>query len=54
MGEFFYNDTMHSAMQQITFFANHGLHTKFDIQGVNNVMNLIANDQVAWLIDICA
>jgi hypothetical protein len=26
-------------MQQTPFFANHGLHPKFDIQGVNNVMN---------------
>ncbi len=43
MDEFIYK-TMHLAMQQIPFFANHGLHLKFDIQSVNNVMNLIAKD----------
>jgi hypothetical protein len=48
----FYNNTMHSIMQQTPFFANHGLHPKFDIQGVNNVVNLTTKDQIAWVVDI--
>jgi hypothetical protein len=39
-------------MQQTPFFANHGLHPKFDIQGVSNVVNLAVKDRVAWLVDI--
>jgi hypothetical protein len=39
-------------MQQTPFFANHGLHPKFDIQGVNNVVNLTTKDQIAWVVDI--
>jgi hypothetical protein len=35
---------MHATTQQTSFFANHGLHPKFDIQGVNNVMNLATED----------
>jgi hypothetical protein len=35
---------MHLAMHQTPFFANHGLHPRFDIQGVNNVVNLAAKD----------
>jgi hypothetical protein len=31
-------------MHQTPFFANHGLHPKFDIQGVNNVVNPAAKD----------
>jgi hypothetical protein len=49
---FFYNNTMHLAMQQTPFFANHCLHPKFGIQGINNVMNPTNEDQVAWLVDI--
>jgi hypothetical protein len=35
---------MHSTTQQTPLFANHGLHPKFDIQGVNNVMNPVTKD----------
>ncbi len=38
-------------MHQTPFFTNHGLHIRFDIQGVNNVVNLATGDWVAWLID---
>jgi len=41
-------------MQQTPFFANHCLHPKFGIQGINNVMNPTDEDQVAWLVDIQA
>ncbi len=43
---------MHSVTQQTPFFANHGLHPKFDIQSVNNVMNLVVKDWVMWLANI--
>ncbi len=36
----------------IFFFANHGLHPKFDIQGVHKVMNPVAKDQAMWLVDV--
>jgi hypothetical protein len=52
MAKFLYDNTMHSATQQTPFFANHRLHPKFDIQGVNNVMNHVVEDQVMWPIDI--
>jgi hypothetical protein len=35
---FAYNNTMHSSTQQTYLFANHDLHLKFDIQGVNKIM----------------
>ncbi len=41
-------------MQQTPFFANNGLHPKFDIQGVSNVVNPAVEDQVGWLVDIWA
>jgi hypothetical protein len=44
MVEFAYNNRVHSSIQQRPFFANHGLHPKFDIQGVHKVVNLIAKD----------
>jgi gluconate kinase len=52
VAEFSYNNTMHLVMQQTPFFANHGLHPRFDIQGVNNVMNFIVEDRTMWLVDI--
>ncbi len=52
MEEFFYNNTMHSPMQQTLFFANHGLYPKFDIQGINNVVNPTIEDQAMWLLNI--
>jgi hypothetical protein len=45
---------MHLAMQQTPFLANHGLHPKFYIQGVNNVVNPIVEDRIVWLADIRA
>jgi hypothetical protein len=47
-----YNNMMHSTMQQTPFFANHGLHLRFDFQGVNNVMNLVIEDPTTWLANI--
>jgi hypothetical protein len=49
MGEFAYNNTMHSSIQQTPFVVNHGLHPKFDIQGVDKVVNLVAKDQAMRL-----
>jgi hypothetical protein len=43
---------MHSTTLQTPFFANHGLHPKFNIQDVNNVVNLAGEDQAMWLADI--
>ncbi len=43
---------MHLAMQQTPLFANHGLHLRFDIQGVNNVMNHVVENRTTWLTDI--
>jgi len=51
MAKFSYN-MMHSTTQQTPFFANHGLHPRFNIQGVNNVVNLTIEDRIAWLTDI--
>ncbi len=36
------------------FFANHGLHPKFDIQGVHKVMNSTTKDWTMWLVDVQA
>jgi len=36
---FAYNNTIYSSTQQTHFFTNHDLHLKFDIQGVNKIMN---------------
>jgi hypothetical protein len=44
MAKFAYNNIVHSLTQQTTFFANHGLHPRFDIQGVHNVVNPIVGD----------
>jgi hypothetical protein len=49
MGEFAYNNIMHSSTQQTPFFVNHGLHPKFDIQGVDKVVNPIVEDRTMWL-----
>jgi hypothetical protein len=49
MGEFAYNNTMHSLIHQTFFFANHGLHPKFNIQGVHKVVNPVVEDQTMWL-----
>ncbi len=38
---------MHSSTQQTPLFANHGLHHKFDIQGVHKV-----EDWTMWLVDV--
>jgi hypothetical protein len=50
--EFDYNNIMHSSTQQTPFFANHGLHPKFDNQGVNKFMNLVAEDRAMWLANV--
>jgi len=52
VAEFSYNNMMHSTTQQTPFFSNHGLHPRFDIQSVNNVMNPATEDQIVWLADI--
>jgi hypothetical protein len=52
MVEFAYNNTMHSSTQQTFFFANHGLHPKFDIQVVHKIMNPTIEDRTMWLIDV--
>jgi hypothetical protein len=52
MAEFAYNNTMHSSTQQTPIFANHGLHPKFDIQGVHKVMNPTIEDSAMWLVDV--
>jgi len=54
MVEFAYNNTMHSSTYQTPFFANHGLHPKFDIQGVHKIMNLVTKDWAMWLVDVRA
>jgi hypothetical protein len=51
MVEFAYNNIIHSSTQQTPLFANHGLHPKFDIQGVNKVMNPTTKDWAMWLLD---
>jgi len=45
VANFSYNNMMHSTTQQTPFFANHGLHPRFDIQGGNNVVNLAIEDR---------
>jgi hypothetical protein len=44
MVEFAYNNTMHSLTQHTPLFANHGLHPKFNIQGVHKTVNPTAKD----------
>jgi hypothetical protein len=50
--KFAYNNIMHSLTQQTHLFANHGLHPKFDIQGVHKVVNPIAEDRTMWLMNV--
>ncbi len=45
---------MHSSTLQTPFFANHGLHPKFDIQGVQKIVNPLAKDRVMWLANVWA
>jgi D-mannonate dehydratase len=49
LAKFAYKNIIHSSTQQTPLFANHGLHPKFDIQGVNKVMNPTTKDQIMWL-----
>ncbi len=37
MANFPYNNTVHSSTQQTPFFSDHGLHPKFNIQGVTKL-----------------
>jgi hypothetical protein len=43
---------MHLSTQQTHFFTNHGLHPKFDIQGVHKVVNLATKDWTMWLANV--
>jgi hypothetical protein len=52
MVKFAYHNTMHSSTQQTFFFANHGLHPKFDIRNVHKVVNPITKDQTMWLANV--
>jgi gluconate kinase len=52
MAKFSYKNMMHSTTQQTPIFANHSLHPRFNIQGVNNAVNLVIEDRIAWLTDI--
>jgi hypothetical protein len=45
MAKFVYINIVHSLTQQTPFFANHGLHPKFDIQGVHKIVNLTIKDR---------
>jgi hypothetical protein len=38
------NNIVHSSTQQKKFFVYRGLHPKFDIKGVNKIMNLVVKD----------
>ncbi len=49
---FAYNNTMHSSTQQTHLFTNHDLHPKFDIQGMNKIMNPTNKKWALWLVDI--
>jgi hypothetical protein len=44
MVEFAYNNMVHLSTHQRPLFANHGLHPKFDIQGVHKIMNPIVKN----------
>jgi hypothetical protein len=52
MANFAYNNIMHSSTQQTFFFANHGLHPKFNIQGMHKIMNPTTKDETIWLADV--
>jgi hypothetical protein len=52
MAEFAYDNIVHSSTHQTLFFTNHGLHPKFDIQGVHKIMNPIIEDRAMWLVDV--
>jgi hypothetical protein len=52
--EFSHNNMMYSTTQQTSFFANHGLHLRFDIQGIDNVMDPTVEDQITSLANIQA
>ncbi len=43
---------VHSLTQQTFCFTNHGLHSKFHIQGVCKVMNPTFEDRTMWLADV--
>jgi hypothetical protein len=52
MAKFAYNNIMHSSTQKEPLFVNHGLHRKFDIQGMHKVMNITIEDEAMWLMDV--
>jgi hypothetical protein len=52
MTKFAYNNTMHSSIHWTPLFAGHGLHPKFNIQGVHKVMNPTVEDWAMWLTNV--
>ncbi len=52
MEKFAYKNTMHSSTQQTPFFVNHGLHPKFDIQGVQKILNPTIENWTMWLVNV--
>jgi hypothetical protein len=52
MVEFAYNNIVHWLTQQTHLFTNHGLHPKFDIQGVHKVVTLTTQDRAMWLVNV--
>jgi hypothetical protein len=52
MAKFVYNNIVHSLTQQTPFFANHGLHSKFDNQGVHKIVNLTIKNQAMCLANV--
>jgi hypothetical protein len=52
MIKFAYKNIVHSLTQQTPFFAIHGLHPKFDIEGAHKVVSLVIEDRTMWLVDI--
>jgi hypothetical protein len=53
LAEFVYNNIIHSSTQQTLLYTNHDLHPKFDIQGVNKIMNPTTKDWVVCLANVC-
>jgi len=54
LAEYVHNNIIHSSTQQTLFYTNHDLHPKFDIQGVNKIMNSTTKDWVMCLANVWA
>jgi hypothetical protein len=52
MAKFSYYNIVHSSTQQTPLFVNHGLHPKFDIQGVQKIVNPTTKDRAMWLANV--